>query len=131
MSQQKQQHTQHGHRAQPLRHRHQHAARAAIGPDAKRYRQQQERQRLRGLQETRVARTRVQGEHGDERCCRETDLLGRLRDEIGPGKPLKHGRKMSAETEQRTQGSGKHGLTSSGEEIIVTASVSRRAPLLA
>jgi hypothetical protein len=55
------------------------------------------------LQETGVARTRVECKNGDEWRGRETDLLGGLGNQVGPRKPLKRGRQLSAKAEPRAE----------------------------
>ena len=92
MRHQKQQHAQHRDHAHAFGERHQRAARAAVSPYAERNRQQQERQCLRGLQQTGLACAGAEREHGDERRGGEADLLGGLRDQIRPREPLECGR---------------------------------------
>jgi hypothetical protein len=81
------------HHAQHLGGGHEAPARHAIGEHARRDGQEQERQRLRGLEQPGRAGAGAESEHGDERRRREADLLGRLRRQIGPGQPVEGGRK--------------------------------------
>ena len=77
----------HDQRARPHRlgHRHEATAGHAIGQQARRDGQDQERQRLRGLEEPGLAGTGAEREHRHQRRRGESDLLGGLRGQVRPG----------------------------------------------
>jgi len=101
------QHRDERQRAQQLGRRHEAAPRHAVGQHAGRDREQQEGQRLRGLQQPGLAGSGAEREHGDDRRRGEADLLGRLRGEVGPGEAIEARR-------QDCCGGGAHGWTSFG-----------------
>ena len=75
-------------RAQRFRAGHQHAAGDAVGQQPGRNREQDERQRQRGLQQPGLAFADTEQQHGDDGCCGQCNLFGGLRGEVGPGEPV-------------------------------------------
>ncbi len=92
-------------RLQPLGPHHQPLARHAIGQQSQRHRDQQEGQGLNSCEKANLTRSRTEHQHGDQRHGRKTQLLGRLRREVGPreiqegtGKGCRHGMRFVRKT---------------------------------
>jgi hypothetical protein len=75
-------------RPQRLGARHQPSPRQAVGHQARRNGEQNERQGERGLQQAGLALARAEQQHGDDRRGGQRDLLRRLRREIGPSQAV-------------------------------------------
>ena len=71
-----------------FRARHQPPPRDAVGEQARGDREQDERQRQRGLQQAGLAFADAEQQHRDDRGRGQRDLLGRLRRQIGPGQAV-------------------------------------------
>ncbi len=82
--------------AQGFRARHQPPPRDAVGEQACGDREQDERQRQRGLQQAGLAFADAEQQHRDDRSRGQRDLLGRLRREIGPGQAVEGRRQAEA-----------------------------------
>ncbi len=92
------------HGPQRFRSGHQPAPRDAVGEQARGDREQDERQRQRGLQQSGLAFTDAEHQHRDDRSGGQGDLLGRLGGKIGPSQTVEGRRQL------RRFESGHHGI---------------------
>jgi hypothetical protein len=74
---------------------HQSAPRRPVGQQPGRDREQQDRQRLRGLEQAGLAGASAQHQDGHERRGSQAHLFGRLGCKVRPGQPIEGSRKTS------------------------------------